>query len=326
MYKYSIGFDINGNDNGPVAALEAAKEFALANKDTKIVLVGDIQKLNIHNLPDNIKLIDNPNVPSDPKNLKQSLKENTSMNEIINLYESGAVQSLLSSGDSGSYISALTLKIRRLKGISRPAFMPVANAINGRKFVFLDVGANLDVKSQWLEEWAILASIFYKTMFNEPIPKVALLNIGVEDYKGLIPTKEAHENLKNNRNINYLGFQETRDLFRGYFDVAIIDGYGGNLVLKSYEGAVLTLIDSLKSSINKTLKRKIGGLLVKDAFKDVMKILDYRNVGSAWVLGVNCLALKTHGSSDKKSYLSALNQLKDALKKDLLNKIVKEIN
>ncbi|UUM19778.1 MULTISPECIES: phosphate acyltransferase PlsX [unclassified Mycoplasma] len=326
MYKYSIGFDVNGNDNGPREAYQAACEFAQANKDIKLVLVGDLKNTNIDNLPNNIELITNLNVPSDPKNIKQTLRENTSMNQMIDLYKQGKIDSLLSSGDSGSYISALTLKIGRLNGVSRPAFMPVANAINGQKFIFLDVGANLEVKSQWLEEWALLGSLFYKTMFNELFPKVTLLNIGVEDYKGSESVQQAHANLKTNPKINYVGFQETRDLFRGYFNVAIIDGYGGNLVLKSYEGAVLTLIDSLKSSINKNLKRKLGGLLVKSAFKDVMKILDYRNVGSAWVVGVKCLALKAHGSSDQKSYLSALNQLKDAMEKDLLNKMLKEIN
>ncbi|VEU76280.1 phosphate acyltransferase PlsX [Mycoplasmopsis columboralis] len=324
MYKYTIAFDINGNDNGVMPAIEASQEFALKHPETKIVLVGNLKNINLK-LPQNIELVDNPNTPSDPKNIKQTLKENTSMNQAIDLYKTNQAQSILSCGDSGSYISALTLKLKRLPNVSRPAFMPVANAINGKKFVFLDVGANLEVKAEWLVEWANLASSFYKVMFNQENPRVALLNIGTEDYKGLEFTKEAHQLLKENSNINYLGFHETRDLFRGNFEVAVIDGYGGNLVLKSYEGAVFTFIDSLKESINKSFVRKIGALLMKRAFKDVMKQLDYRNVGSAWVIGVNAPALKTHGSSDKKSYLAALHQLQDAMEKDLISKLSEQI-
>lgn len=326
MIKHTIAFDINGNDNGSRAAIDAAFEFASKNKDIKINLIGDFTEDFQQKTPSNIEFFLNKNVPSNPKNFKKTLRESTSMNQAIDMVNSGVAQSILSSGDSGSYVATLTLKCKRITGISRPFFMPVANATNGEKFVFFDVGANLEVKSEWLVEWAKLGVIFAKVMFKKNNPKVTLLNIGTEDYKGLEETKEAHKTLLGNKNINYLGFNETRDLFRGYFDVGVIDGYGGNLVLKSYEGAIFTFVDALKSQIKTSLKYKFGGLLLKGAFKNIMKQLDYRNVGSAWVMGINALALKCHGSSDKKSYLAALNQLKEAMNLDLLTKLQKANN
>ncbi|WP_025755218.1 phosphate acyltransferase PlsX [Mycoplasmopsis cricetuli] len=322
MFKYTIAFDINGNDNGPEAAIEASKEFALSNPDIKIILIGDIKNAKNDDFPINIEVKKNDKIPTDPKNFKQTLRENTSMNEAIELVKNNEANCILSSGDSGSYIASLTLKIKRISSISRPAFMPVANAINGKKFVFLDVGANLEAKPEWLYQWGKMASDFYSVMFNDDKPRITMLNIGTENYKGLEATKQAHNLFLNDPKINYLGFSETRDLFRGNFEVGVIDGYGGNLVLKSYEGAVFTFIDALKASIHKSFKYKIGALLMKNAFKDVMKTLDYRNVGSAWVIGVKCLALKCHGSSDKKSYLSALKQLKEALEKNVIAKIM----
>ncbi|RIV16682.1 phosphate acyltransferase PlsX [Mycoplasmopsis gallopavonis] len=319
MIKHKIAFDLNGNDNGQAAGYAAAFEFAKNNPSFELTLIGDFE--NTTSPLTNLILVNNIAVPSNPKDLRSTLRENTSMNYAIDLAKQNKVDAILSSGDSGSYISGLTMKLGRLNGVSRPAFMPVCSAINGRKFLFMDVGANLVVKPEYLVEWAKLGSQFYKVMFNEQKPKVALLNIGTEDYKGHDFAIEANSQLKNQSEINYIGFQETRDLFRGNIDVAIIDGYGGNLVLKSYEGAIFTFKDLLKERIISKTIRKIGAILLKGAFKEASQVLDYRNVGSAWVIGVNTVAIKAHGSSDKLAYSSALNVIKEALEKDLLNKL-----
>ncbi|QNM93943.1 phosphate acyltransferase PlsX [Mycoplasma sp. Pen4] len=322
-FKHTIVFDVNGNDKGVLECFLAAQEFANNNPTYKIKLVGDVAELKELNNFANIELIENKNKPTDPKNIRKTLQENTSMNQAIEILKNNEADGIISSGDSGSYLSALTLKMKRLQNVSRPAFMPVANAINGQKFVFMDVGANLETKPEYLIEWAKLASAFYQTMFATNYPRVALLNIGTEDYKGPEATKKAHQYLTNDKSINYVGFHETRDVFRGHYDVAIIDGYAGNIMLKSYEGAISTFKDTLKTSIMSKLKYKLGALLLKGAFKEVAATLDYRSVGSAWVVGVNALAVKTHGASDKKAYLSGLNSLKNAIENNLLNKLQK---
>ncbi|WP_117274975.1 phosphate acyltransferase PlsX [Mycoplasmopsis edwardii] len=316
-----IIIDTNGLDNGAQVVYDAAVTILKKISDLEITLIGDTSNINKHTEIQNINFIENTTKLSDPRNIRQSLRENTSMNQAIMDLKEGNYDGVISGGDSGSYMASLTFKSGRIEGISRPVFMPIATGLNKRKTLFMDVGANLEVKSDNLYEWAKLGTAFYKTMFNENFPKVTLLNIGTEDYKGFDFIKEAAELIKNDHSLNYIGFSEPRNLLKGEYDIALIDGYGGNLILKSYEGAIFTFKDAIKESAFKSLRTKIGAWLMKPAFKDVMKKLDYRNVGAAWVLGVQNLALKIHGSSDAKAVYSSIEQMYHAIDKKLAEKL-----
>ncbi|QCZ36753.1 phosphate acyltransferase PlsX [Mycoplasma nasistruthionis] len=320
-YKYKLVFDVNGNDLGPLQCFLAVQDFVKKYKDTQVTLVGDVKDF-LHLVIDNdaIQLIQNDLKPADPKNIRGSMSEKTAMNQAIQMIIDKEADGILSAGDSGLYISALTLKAKRLENVSRPAFMPVANKVNGEKLLFLDVGANIETKPEYLVEWAYLANCFYKTMFKNE-PKVALLNIGTEDYKGLDFVKQAHSQLTNQNDLNYVGFRETRNLFKDDYNIAVIDGYAGNIMLKSYEGAVMTFTGALKETIYSKFLYKLGAFLLKGAFKKVASTLDYRSVGCAWVLGVNALALKAHGSSDHVSYFNALVSLREAVSKNVLEQL-----
>ncbi|WP_406615605.1 phosphate acyltransferase PlsX [Mycoplasmopsis hyopharyngis] len=326
---YKIGFDVNGNDNGVKAAVKATLTFLRNNKDFKIILVGN--KIEIEQLITekdknlNLEIIDNPNVPSDTTNLRNSLKENTSMNQILDMLANNEIDACLSSGDSGTYLASATFRVKRLEGISRAAFMPLMPTIIGRKFLLLDVGANLETKSNYLYEWAKIANVYAKVLLNNDFPRISLINIGTEEYKGLETTKEAAKLICADNSLNYQGYIEPRDLMNGFCDVAVIDGYGGNLVLKSLEGAMLSFKNLLKSKIMLKPIRKFGYLLAKGAFVDVAETLDYRNVGAAWVAGINGIVIKSHGGSDEKAYIGALNQIKLALENDILNKVKQEL-
>ncbi|UWV85681.1 hypothetical protein NW066_04695 [Mycoplasmopsis felis] len=131
---------------------------------------------------------------------------------------------------------------------------------------------------------------------------MSLLNIGTEEYKGSEIVRQASELLKNT-NLNYIGFSETRNLLEGNIDVAVIDGYGGNLIIKSYEGAIVSFKNELKREIKNSFLSKIGALLLKKSFKKISKKLDFRTVANAWVIGVNALALKIHWFCWWNSYL-----------------------
>ncbi|WP_029513486.1 phosphate acyltransferase PlsX [Mycoplasmopsis primatum] len=334
MNTYKIAFDVNGNDNGPEAAVIASCAFLKLNKNYEITLIGSENEINsalskIKNKPENLKIINNPNIPSDVKNFHKSLREDTSMNMAIDLVANGKADAVLSSGDSGTYLGCTTFKLKRLPNVSRSAFMPLMPTIIGRKFLLLDVGANIETKSEYLVEWAKIANVYARALLNTTNPRVSLINIGTEDYKGLEIVKNANEVLKNDKFLNYRGFIEPRALLEGTTDVAIIDGYGGNLVLKSLEGAILSFKKLLKSKIMISPIRKLGYLFLKGAFKDVAETLDYRNVGAAWVIGLNGVAIKCHGSSDSKAYIGALNQVKLALENNILQAVknaIKEPN
>ncbi|MCA8844580.1 phosphate acyltransferase PlsX [Mycoplasmopsis bovis] len=328
---YRIAFDVNGNDNGVSAAVSASVQFLKDNDDYEIILVGDESSINvelkkIEGIPDFLRIVNNPNLPSDVKNIHKSLRENTSMNTAIDLVVDGKADAVISSGDSGTYLACATFKLKRLQGVSRSAFMPLMPTVVGRKFLLLDVGANIECKSEYLVEWAKIANVYARTLLNIVNPRVSLINIGTEDYKGLEIVKEASQLLKDNKFINYIGYTEPRYLLDGATDVAVIDGYGGNLVLKSLEGAILSFKNLLKDKIMAKPIRKFGYLFLKGAFKDVAETLDYRNVGAAWLIGLNGLSIKCHGNSDTKAYLGALNQIKLVIKNNVLEAIKKELN
>lgn len=326
--NFKIAFDVNGNDKGVEASIKASLYFVKENPNIEIVLVGDKVQINQF-LTENhcqISVIDNPNTVKFDENIRNMLRENTSMKEAINLVKNNQADAVITSGDSGSYLALCTFILGRLEGVSRPAFMPIMPTIKGKKFLLLDVGANLNTKSDFLVEWSVVANEYAKVLLNVENPKVALLNIGTEDYKGLEIVREANQKLIQTRNLNYIGFQEPRDILNYTTDIAVIDGYGGNLVLKSLEGAILSFKDLIKQNIMKKTLRKIGYLFLKGAFKDVSETLDYRNVGAAWVIGLKKLAIKSHGSSDYKSYVGALNQIKLGLNKNLNQKIVSSLN
>lgn len=330
--KFTIAFDINGNDNGIFAAVSASYSFAKQNPNFKIILVGPEKEIletkvaGFVNKPENIEIINNNLISLNPENIRGSLHEPTSMNIAIDLVKDKKAHAVLSSGNSGLYLAANTFKLKRLPNTSRAAFMPIMPTIFGNKWLLLDVGANIETKSEYLVEWSIIANVFAKIMLKIENPRVALVNIGTEDNKGIETIRSAHQILKSTKDLNYIGFVEPREALNSICDVGVIDGYGGNLVLKSLEGAILSFKELLKSKISKSIVRKIGYLLAKNAFKDVAETLDYRNVGAAWVIGVDGVAIKSHGGSDQKAYIGALNQIKLGLENDVLNKFKLALN
>lgn len=319
----TIAFDVMGNDNGVGAAVEAALSFVSKNNDIKIILVGDKNKISKHlQEHERIEVMHTANVVDPSMGARAGRTSDNSMSIAIKLVKENKADAVISSGDSAIYLSMATLTLKRLPGIKRPAFMPVfPTVVDGKKFVMLDVGANLDVTGEMLVQWAKLGTVFSREVLGVKNPKVGLLNVGTEDKKGKDFHQEANVALKADKKVNYKGFVEARSLLNYTVDVAVVDGYAGNFILKTMEGAVLSLLTVIKQEIKSKLKYKIGGLLSKGAFKNVGKKLDYRNIGAAWIIGLSGLAIKTHGGSDAKSYLGAFNQVVDALNNNALDKL-----
>lgn len=326
----TIIFDVMGNDHGVKSACLAAFEFVTKNIEYKIVLVGDqkeIKKFCSEN--EQIKIFHSPKTASkDNENILDSYKEENSMNDSLQLLKEGKGSAVLSSGDSGKYLTSAIMIIKRLPHIKRPAFMSmIPTIIPGKKFIFLDEGANLNVTEDYLVQWAKLGASFSKSVLKINSPKVSILNIGTEDYKGFEYHQKANEILKQSKlTFEYQGYIESRYLLNGDADVVVADGYAGNLTLKALEGTVLSFSKLLKNNIKKNFWRKMCALFMKGVFKDVKEQLDYRNVGAAWILGVNGIVIKSHGNSDEKAYLGALYQIKLAIESNALNEFKKVIN
>lgn len=321
--KKTIIFDLNGNDNGIEAGILASDKFVRQNPNYKILLVGNKKNiLKLINESDSIEIFDSPNgVNKSIDDISKIYKEDNSMNTSLKLLKENKGYAMLSSGDSGSYLISSMMILKRINNVVRPAFMSVIPTIQeNKKFILLDEGANLNITSDYLVQWAKLGATFSKTILGVLKPKVGILNIGTEDYKGFDYHKEANEHLKENTNndFDYIGFIESRNLLQGNCDVVVADGYAGNITLKALEGTVLSFSKLIKNKLTKNIWRKIKALTLKSAFKDIKEHLDYRNVGAAWIIGVNGIVIKAHGSSDVKAYLGALNQIKLAIESNAL--------
>lgn len=323
-----IAFDVMGNDDGVTGAISAAMLFVKKNNDYSIVLVGDENLIKKTLIPhDRISIIDNPHSVDKTSNLRSAYTENNSMTETLKLLKDGIVDACLSSGDSARLMSSSIFILKRINGIKRPAFMPIFPTVKkDKKFIMLDVGANLDINAEHLVQWAKLGVAFSTSVLKVKNPVVNILNVGTEDNKGFEEHQLANQELKKmkeNGIMNYTGFIEARDLLSGDTDVVVTDGYAGNIALKSMEGSILNFQKIIKENLTSNIFRKINAMFLKGAFKNIKEHLDYRNVGAAWIIGVEGIVIKCHGSSDEKAYCGALEQLKLALDANALEKFKK---
>ncbi|AZG68539.1 phosphate acyltransferase PlsX [Mycoplasma struthionis] len=322
----TIVFDLLNVDNGELEAIKAAKEFLKENKDYYLYLVGnqELIKKELKGFENQIEIINSDKIAHKVLSVRDALKEESSMLTAFEILNEKA-DAILSSGDSGSFITLSTLKVKRLPGISRPAFMPIMPSSQENNFLLLDAGANIDIKANYLVEWASVAKEYFEILFNKKRPKVAILNIGTEDYKGKEEHKEANEILKaNNQDFDYLGFVEPKNPLNGEVDILLADGYAGNIFLKTMESSFLGVAKRLKKMLLRNFKTKIAALILKKDLKAFKKRYDYRYVGGAYIIGLNKVVVKAHGSSDALAFYSALNQIKIALDHDLINKLNKE--
>ena len=213
---------------------------------------------------------------------------------------------VLSAGSTGALLTGATLIIKRLKGVKRPALATVMPTVDSCTLL-LDCGANTDCKSDYLVQFALMGSAYMKCVLGVENPRVGLLSNGAEEEKGNELTKQTHQLLKS-APVHFTGNCEGRDVLGGEFDVVVCDGFDGNIVLKSTEGAAALIMDLLKLGLMSSLRTKIGAAICKPAFKVLKKKLDYTEYGGAPLLGVNGGVIKAHGSSNGKSFRSAILQ------------------
>lgn len=236
------------------------------------------------------------------------------------LKEDEAVKGFVSAGSTGAFLVGATLKLGRIKGISRPALCPVLpTEKDGKQVLLLDAGANADCKPINLLQFALMGAGYAEAQ-GVVAPKVALLSNGTEDTKGNALNREVFPLLKD-AGINFVGNMEARDILSGETDVVVTDGFAGNVALKSLEGGIASLMAVMKQEIMSTLKGKIGGLLLKDAFRAIKNKMDYNKQGGAVFLGVEKVVVKAHGSSKAVAVSNAVLQAAEAADRDIIGKI-----
>ncbi|QEA59494.1 phosphate acyltransferase PlsX [Leuconostoc koreense] len=248
-------------------------------------------------------------------------KKDSSMVRAANAVKAGEADALFSAGNTGALLSSAIFLIGRIKGVDRPALATAMPSFAGEndQFVFMDLGANAESKASHLYQYGILGSFYASHVLGIHDARVRLLNNGAEEDKGDEVHKTAHQLMKKSQSFNFLGNIEARELLEGTADVVVADGFSGNAALKATEGTALMMLKQIKQAIMETgIRGKMGGLLLKPAFKDIQKKLDYNEAGGAVILGVNAPVVKTHGSAKANAVANTMGQIKKMFEKNLV--------
>ena len=324
-----IVVDAMGGDNAPDEIVKGAVAALEREKDLKVVLTGDREKVGqtLAGLTyDKARLevvhcsevITNDDVPT----LAIRQKKDSSLVVALKmLKDDDETQGFVSAGSTGAVLTGALLRVGRIRGISRPAVCPALPTATGGKVLLIDAGANAECKPVNLCHFALMGTAYAKTMGVEN-PRVGLVTNGTEDHKGDPLHQEAHSLLKTLPGINYVGNVEGRDIMSGDIDVAVCDGFSGNIALKTTEGTALALMKIIKENIKASFWAKVGyALFMKKAFKNIKRVMDYSKYGGAVLLGIGKVVVKSHGSSKADSVCASVLQAKAAAESGLVPSI-----
>ena len=323
-----ILIDAMGGDHAPLApvtgALEAAKKWnvpvVLVGRENEILAAA--KEAGYATLPAGVEIRhadDVVDMHDDPARVIQR-KKNSSMVVGLKMLAEGEGDAFISAGSTGALLSGATLVVKRVKGIRRAAMGPAMPNKAGGKTILLDCGANAECTPEFLLQFGIVGSLYAQKSLGISNPRVGLLNIGTEDSKGTPLQKETYALLTDAHNkglVNFIGNIEARDALLGEVDVVVCDGFSGNVLLKSIEGTAYFMGSLMKHKIFKrNILSMIGYLFCKKGVDEVMKMMDYREIGGTQFLGVKKPVIKAHGSSDALAFRNAVKQAVDAAKAD----------
>ena len=307
-----IAIDAFGSDNAPSPEVEGAIIAIKEGCCDKVYLVGkqDIlikelekyyypkEKIEIVHASEVISMSDSP-----AKVVRE--KKDSSLVRAIQLHKEGTVQAVVSAGNTGAVMAASLFGYGRIKNILRPA-IATTFPTQSHPEIILDVGANVECNPENLVQYAILGSLYFKFFFAADNPRVALLNIGEEETKGNELVKNTYLKLKDTKDINFVGNIEGKDLLKGIVDVVVCDGFVGNVMLKTVEGAAYSIMSILKSEMKKDWIAKLGALLSFPAYAYLKKKLDHSEYGGALLVGLNGISVVSHGRSNAKAIKNAV--------------------
>ena len=333
-----IILDAMGGDNAPEATIKGAVK-AIKEIDSEIILVGNEEiinkkvkelynkenigqisdKISIHNTTEEITMEDIPT-----QAIKH--KKDSSMVVGFRLLKEGEGDVFVSAGNSGALLTGATLLVGRIKGVDRPAMAPMLPSYK-KGVMLVDAGANTNCKPINLLQFAQMANVYLKKIYNIEKPAIGLLNIGTEETKGNDLVKESYKLLKqeaDEHGINFVGNIEGRDAFTGKIDAVITDGFTGNVFLKTKEGLGKLVKRTLTESLKKNLWSTICAAPSLPAIKRFSKTMDYKEYGGALFLGVQKPVVKAHGSSDEKLFYYTIKQAENFAKSGTVDIIKKE--
>ncbi|WP_029935332.1 phosphate acyltransferase PlsX [Thiomicrospira pelophila] len=329
--KITLSIDAMGGDHGVKVTVPAVIEALKKFKDLHIILVGDEtlirEQLTLANFTsENLSIqhaeqvVDMDDLPSFAlRNKKQS-----SMRIALNLVKDDQAQACVSAGNTGALMATAKFVLKTLPGIYRPAICTSMPTINGHVHM-LDLGANVGADGESLAQFAIMGSVLARAIDNNPNPSVGLLNIGEEEMKGHDRIKLAQQILRQT-SINYAGYVEGDDIFKGTVDVVACDGFDGNIALKASEGVAKMISFYLKQAFNRNWLTKIVGLLSLPVLKSFKQKVDPRRYNGASFLGLRKIVIKSHGGADSFSFFHAIAEARLEVMNNVPERIQAEVS
>lgn len=321
--------DAFGGDKSPDANIDGALLALEELSDIEVTLFGDEailkEKLSERKYDVNrVKIIHAPEVIdcNEQPSFATFRKKNSSlMMSLDALASDDSYAGMVSLSSTGSLLMGSVMKVKKIEGVIRPACLPIIPTMEGGFVGVCDSGANVDCTKEELVQFAIMGSTFLKCCYNIESPKVALLNIGVEEIKGDNLRKETFPLLKECKEINFVGNMESRDLLSGKYDLVVSDGFAGNVLIKATEGTALEFLMMLKKMCTKSFKNKLGAAFLKKDIMSVKENMNPNNCGGALLIGVKKIVVKGHGSSNARSVKECIKQVYELNKNDFINKV-----
>ncbi len=298
-----IALDAFGSDNAPHPEVEGAVLAIKEDLCSKVLLVGkeDVLRKELDRYlydKKRIEVVHASEIISmeDSASSAVKSKKDSSLNRAILLYKEGLADAVVSAGNTGAVMAASLFAYGRIKHVLRPA-IAITFPTMKRHEIILDVGANVDCEPEHLVQFAKLGNIYAQFLFEIEHPLVALLNIGEESKKGNDLTKAAYKLLSEQTDIKFYGNIEGKDLLKGIVDVIVCDGFVGNVMLKSVEGAAISIFEMLKQQFNKDWIAKLGAMLSFPVYRYIKKKMDHNEYGGLLV-GLNGISIIAHGRSN----------------------------
>ena len=328
--KARIALDVMGGDHGPSVVLPGADISLTRHPDIEFRLYGDRAVMEpifegLPRLKANAKLVHTDvsiRMDDKPSQALRHGRWKSSMWLAIDAVKKGEADVSISAGNTGALMAMARFNLKTIKGIERPAIAALWPTLKGESVV-LDVGASIGADEEHLINLAAMGSAMARVLFDIERPTVGLLNVGVEEIKGLEAVREAGQRLRegNFPYFDYIGFVEGDDIGKGAADVVVTEGFAGNIALKTAEGTARQFAQYLKDAMARTLAARLGYLLARHAFRTLREKMDPRKANGGVFLGLNGIVIKSHGGTDAEGFAAAVDMGYDMFRYGLLGKI-----
>lgn len=326
---FSIAVDAMGGDRAPGVVIKGAVE-AAREWDIPIILVGDTELISqelkrypADHLPICIKHASEVVGMDESPAYAIRRKKDSSIKVAMDLVKRGEASAFISAGNTGACMATAMFRLGMLKGVDRPAIAALLPTQEG-VVMLLDVGATVDCKPKHLFQFAVMGEVYARYILKMESPRVAILSIGEEDVKGNEVTKEAFRLLRNST-INFIGNVEGKEVYQSKADVIVCDGFMGNIALKISESVADMISRMLKQEISKSWRNKVGFFLLRHAFMDFKKTVDYTEYGGAPLLGVNGPCIIAHGGSTSKAIKNAIRVASEFVDRKVNEHIIEDL-